>query len=139
MTEKQNTAGVNAPEQAPTPALDSPEHPLASEHTSNFPQLLRELGISLLVSTYQAGRLIALRAEKQQLNTHFAALPKPMGIARRANSSQFAVGGQHDIRWFRDVPALCARLEQGEEQHDACYVPAAAHVTGAIDIHEMAI
>jgi hypothetical protein len=33
---------------------------LKSVHTTNFPALLEQLGISLLVSTYQAGKLIAL-------------------------------------------------------------------------------
>lgn len=45
--------------------------PLASEHTANFPQLLAQLGISLLVTTYQAGRLIVVRNDAGQLNTHF--------------------------------------------------------------------
>jgi hypothetical protein len=36
---------------APTPELP----PLRSVHTSNFGPLLGELGLSLLVTTYQAG------------------------------------------------------------------------------------
>ena len=39
-----------------------------SVHTSNVPQLLAQLGSSLLVSTYQSGRVIALRADGDQLN-----------------------------------------------------------------------
>src|SRR3974377_2353199 len=44
------------------PVADNPE-PLASAHTPNFPGLLESLGISLAVSTYQAGRLVFIRAE----------------------------------------------------------------------------
>jgi hypothetical protein len=39
------------------PAAKAPE-PLRAVHTTNFPSLLRQLGASLLVTTYQAGRLV---------------------------------------------------------------------------------
>ena len=34
--------------------------PLSSAHTTTFPNLLDHLGISLLVTTYQAGKLVIL-------------------------------------------------------------------------------
>jgi hypothetical protein len=37
---------------------------LRSVHTTNFPQLLSQLGASLLVTTYQAGKLVLLRNDK---------------------------------------------------------------------------
>ena len=58
-----------ANEPDPTPAAPAePEAPVTeasftSSHTNTFPALLRELGISLLVSTYQAGKLIVVRAQ----------------------------------------------------------------------------
>lgn len=52
--------------------------PLRSVHTASFPQILSECGISLLVTTYQAGRLLVLRAEGELLNTHFRGFRKPM-------------------------------------------------------------
>jgi hypothetical protein len=36
---------------------------LRSLHTNNLPALLQELGISLAVSTYQAGKLVLVRPE----------------------------------------------------------------------------
>ena len=45
--------------------------PLRSVHTNTFPALLNELGISLLVSTYQAGKLVMLHSDGDCLNTHF--------------------------------------------------------------------
>ena len=41
----------------------SPREPLRSLHTSNLPEMLEQLGISLLVTTYQAGKLVMLRPE----------------------------------------------------------------------------
>jgi hypothetical protein len=34
---------------------------LRAVHTPNFPALLRQLGASLLVTTYQAGQLVMVR------------------------------------------------------------------------------
>ena len=35
--------------------------PLRAVHTPNFPALLRDLGASLLVTTFQAGKLVMVR------------------------------------------------------------------------------
>ena len=37
-------------------------------HTTSFPQILQSRGISVLVTTYQAGRLVMLRADGAVLN-----------------------------------------------------------------------
>jgi hypothetical protein len=55
--------------------------PLRSVHTSNLPGLFEQLRISLVVSTYQAGKIILIRNDGGVLNTHFRGFVKPMGIA----------------------------------------------------------
>ena len=59
------------------PANDPSKDPLRSVHTSNFPELLRQLGASVLVTTYQAGKLVVLREDGGVLNTHFRNMNKP--------------------------------------------------------------
>jgi uncharacterized protein (TIGR03032 family) len=109
--------------------------PLRSKHTSNFPALLEQLGVSILVTTYQAGKLVILRAEGNSVNTHFRDLSRPMGLA--ADATRLAVGAAQEIRQYRNMTPVCRRLEP-PGRHDACYLARAAHVTGDIDIHEMA-
>ena len=116
-----------------TPAA-SPQ-PLRSKHTANFPGLLTQLGISLLVSTYQAGKLVILRAEGEHINARFRDFSRPMGLA--ADRTRLALGTAHGIEQFRNLPAVCRHLEPPGRQ-DACYLPRATHVTGDIDIHELA-
>ena len=54
---------------ASAPAADGNKlPPLRSVHTTSFPALLRELGISLLVTTYQAKRLVLVRADGDRKN-----------------------------------------------------------------------
>ena len=112
-----------------------PAPPLRSVHTSNFPDLLRQLGASLLVTTYQAGKLVALRADRDHVNTHFRNFSKPMGLA--VAGDRLAVGTLLEIWEFHNVPAVIPKLEPSG-RHDACYLPRSSHVTGDVQIHEMA-
>ncbi|WP_295541214.1 TIGR03032 family protein [uncultured Thiohalocapsa sp.] len=110
------------------------EQPLRSVHTGSFPPLLRQLGASLLVTTYQAGKLVVVRADGEVINTHFRVFPRPMGLAARRE--RFAIGTQRQVEEFRNMAAVAAKLEPAGK-HDAAFLPRRSHVTGDIDIHEM--
>lgn len=111
-----------------------PETP-TSVHTSNLPGLLAQTRTSVLVSTYQAGKVILLRNDEGTLNTHFRALEKPMGVA--VHGERLAVGGPHMIWHYRNVPAL-ARISEPAGKHDACFVHRRTDITGDADVHELA-
>lgn len=113
----------------------SDENALRASHTPNFPELLRELGVSLLVTTYQAGKLVVIRDEGDRLNAHFRAFPAPMGMA--LDGDRLAIGTAQQIWEFVDVPAVAAKLAP-PGRHDACFLPRSCHVTGNIQGHEMA-
>jgi hypothetical protein len=76
----------------PAPAVPRTEDPgpLQAAHTPNFPQLLRQLGASLLVTTYQAGRLVMVRDEGDHLNTHYRSFQSPMGLALADGGARLA-------------------------------------------------
>lgn len=124
--------------ESPEPTND----PLRSVHTNTFPELLLKLGASLLVTTYQAGKLVILREDGGLLNTHFRNMNQPMGLAR--DGGRLAVGCGIDIWEFHNVPAVCGKLDESDDypstsaQHDACYLPRRSNCTGNIHIHEMA-
>ncbi|BBO32815.1 TIGR03032 family protein [Lacipirellula parvula] len=84
--------------------------PLRSVHTVSFAKILNELASSLLVSTYQAGKLVLLRNEGGLLNTHFRNFMRPMGLA--SAGGQLAVGTALEVVEFHNVPAACARLDR---------------------------
>ena len=108
---------------------------LRSVQTSNLPELFDQLGISLIVSTYQAGKAIVIRNDNGRLNTHFRTFSKPMGIV--ADPTRLTIGGANTVWEYRNMPALAKKLEPAGK-HDACYLPRRIHVTGDIDIHELA-
>ena len=115
--------------------------PLRSVHTNTFPELLDQAMASVLVTTYQAGKLVVLRNDRGVLNTHFRNLMKPMGLA--ITGGRLAVGCSIDIWEFHNVPAVCPKLDESDDyqetefKHDACFMPRRSHTTGDIQIHEM--
>lgn len=106
-----------------------------SVFSPGFPDLLRKLGVSLAVSTYQSGRLILVRADGDTLNAHLRFFERPMGLALGRDS--LALGTANHVHRFRNQPAVAARLEP-KGRHDACFLPSGAHVTGDIRVHELA-
>src|SRR5262249_5719427 len=85
--------------------------PLWAAHTHNFPALLRRLGASLLVTTYQAGKLVMVRDEGDHLNTHYRTFKSPMGLALANGGARLALGTTIQVWEFRDVPDVARRLE----------------------------
>ena len=130
---QEKTARVAAPVPPTLPSLAAP--PLRSLHTTSFGQILEQCGVSLLASTYQAGKLIVLRAEAGAVNTHFRSFYNPMDLA--CDGERLVVGTALEIWEFHNVPAVARRLAPAG-RYDACFLPRSSHVTGNVQIHEMA-
>jgi uncharacterized protein (TIGR03032 family) len=106
-----------------------------SESTASFRALLDRAGVSLAVTTYQAGRLILLRQEGGALNSHFRALDTPMGVAY--DGRRLAIGTRNEVIVFQNQPALAARLDP-PDRHDGCFVVRRRHATGDLRVHDLA-
>src|SRR6476659_296012 len=79
----------------------SPAAPAAVEfrytQTDGFPALLRQLGASLLVSTYQANKLLVARAAGAGLSMLVRTFDRPMGLA--VDGPRLALGTRKEV-WF---------------------------------------
>jgi len=106
-----------------------------SVHSTSLAMLLEQLGSALLVTTYQAGKLVVARERDGVINTHFHNLPAPMGLA--LSGGRLAVGTISDVREFHDVPAVAAKIEPAGSR-DACFLPRCDHVTGNILVPKQA-
>ncbi len=106
---------------------------VASDH---FAPLLEQLGISLIVSTYQAGKLIVVGARSGRMTLEFHNFDRPMGVAHSA-SGQLAVAARNSIWMLRSAPDIVPRLPTAV-RYDHCYLARQAQVTGEIQTHEMA-
>jgi hypothetical protein len=91
--------------------------PLRAVHTPNFPARLRQLGASLLVTTYQADKLVMVRDEGDHLNTRFRAFQAPMGMA--LSGDRLVIGTHIQVWEFVEVPAVTSKLDP-PGRHDGC-------------------
>jgi uncharacterized protein (TIGR03032 family) len=103
--------------------------------TDSFPALVQQLGASLVVTTYQANKLLVARAAGAGLSTLVRTFDRPMGVA--ADRGRLALGCRDQVWLFRDAPDIAPRVEPAGT-HDACFLPRSAHVTGDIGVHELA-
>src|SRR5687768_11733374 len=76
--EKRQVADVRV---VPPPAAASAAVPFHYTQTESFPALLNELRASLLISTYQANKLLAVRTSGRGLSTLVRTFDRPMGLA----------------------------------------------------------
>jgi len=127
---------------APQPQLADPPAPMPPApvafhflQSDTFAPLLRQLNLSLLVTTYQANKLLVLREQLGGLSILVRSFDRPMGLA--ADCRRIALGTRDQIWQFRNAPDLAPQVEP-RGTHDACFLPRSSHVTGDIGIHEMA-
>ncbi len=100
-----------------------------------FAHLLCQLGASLLISTYQANKLLVARPTATGLSLLVRTFDQPMGLA--IDDRRLAIGTRDRIWFLRNAPDIAPRIEPAD-QHDACYLPRSCHVTGDIRVHELA-
>jgi uncharacterized protein (TIGR03032 family) len=109
--------------------------PLRSVNSSNLAEILNQLGSSLMVTTYQTGKLVAVRRDGDGVNTHFRQFESPMGLDWRGG--RLAIGTRSQVFEYHNVPSLLPKM-QPPGKHDACFVPRRSHYTGDVRIHDVA-
>jgi len=130
-------AKVDVIASAPKPKPLPDAGPISCQSTVGFPALLKQLGASILVTTYHANKLFIAREFQGHLNTHFRDFRAPMGLALSTETGRLAVGARQQILEFQNQPAVSARLDP-PGRHDACFMPRATHQTGEINVHDLA-
>ena len=103
-------------------------------YSPEFPALLDRLNASLLVTTYQAGKLVVFRSDGTRVSTLLRSFEQPMGLS--ADSGRLVLGTRNAVWTFRNAPDIAAQLDP-PGRHDACYVPRTGHVTGDVRGHEL--
>src|SRR5262245_5280088 len=119
------------PDEKGAPATGEVRH----EYTRTFPSLLTQLGVSLLVSTYQAGKVVAVGVAEGELTLSYHNFERAMGLA--VGPGLIAVGARAQVWILRSAPDLARRVEPAG-RHDACFLTRSSHFTGEIQAHELA-
>jgi uncharacterized protein (TIGR03032 family) len=125
------------PSAGPSEAGPAPAHrEVRYEYSRNLAPLLTQLGASLVVSTYQAGKLVVVGVDEQgALALSFHNFERAMGVAVRPD--RLAVGTLAQLWFLRSAPEIAPRLAPAG-RHDACFLARSSHMTGDIHVHELA-
>jgi uncharacterized protein (TIGR03032 family) len=105
------------------------------EHSQSLVPLLRRIGCSILVSTYQAGKLVVVGTDNQGLALGFFNFDRPMGMAVRPG--WLALAARDSVWVLRTAPDIAPRLEPAG-RYDQLFAARSASVTGDIQAHEAA-
>jgi uncharacterized protein (TIGR03032 family) len=124
---------------AATPPTTPPDGGRTTEvryqYSPLFPHVLEQSGCSLLVSTYQAGQLVAVGVADDELSLSFRGFDRVMGVAIGAD--RVAVASKGQIWSLDDHSELAPRIEPAG-RYDRCWLPRSSTVTGEIQCHEIA-
>ncbi len=80
------------------------------DHTDNIPAILKELNVSLAFTSYQAGRLMIVRSDGENLDINFKSFERPMGLAATENGITLGVFTQ--ILNFQREDGLVEMIKQ---------------------------
>ncbi len=121
---------------SPNDASDAtPYREVNYEFSKDFLPILQHLKASLLVSTYQAGKVTVVGQHNGELVLSLHNFEKAMGIA--VGDRRIAIGAKGIIWLLEDASDLASRIEP-VGRYDGLYLVRKSFVTGNIHGHEMA-
>ena len=124
-----HTAAANgAPAERPSVAV-------SYEHSATLPALLERLDLSVLLSTYQAGRVVSLGCHGGQLRVGFSRFDQAMGLCRTPTG--LAVGSR-DAIWNLPASREIAPRIAPEGEHDIAFLTRSSHHSGPLMGHDLA-
>jgi uncharacterized protein (TIGR03032 family) len=126
---------VDAPPAGPAPAESTSTREVRHEYTPSLPAFLERLGASLLVSTYQAGKVVAVGTAGGDLTLTYHNFERAMGLA--VQPDRIAVGARAQVWFLHAAHDLAPRVEPAG-RHDACFLTRTSHFTGEVQAHELA-
>lgn len=110
--------------------------PFSCQYTPQVPELLLKMGVSLGVTTYQAGKFIFLSpVDEDKLVQLPRQFEKPMGIA--LHGEKLGLVTKDQVIVFKNHPALAASFPKSSGRYDAMWMPKLSYHTGVLDLHDL--
>jgi uncharacterized protein (TIGR03032 family) len=125
---------MNSPAQLP-PAPELQPIEVRYEHSQSLPAMLERLELSVLLTTYQAGRVVSVGSHRGELRLGFSRFDQAMGLTRTATG--IAVGSR-DAIWTLPASREIAPRIKPEGEHDIAFLARSCHHTGPLMGHDLA-
>ncbi len=112
----------------------APPPPFSCSYSAQIPELLNQLGCTVVLSTYQAGKVIFLSAIDDE---KLVQLPRtfPHAMAVGLNGQKMAIATGSGVVVLKNEPSLAPRYPKQPNTYDSFYAPRATYYTGYVDIH----
>ncbi len=103
-----------------------------------FEDWLIRSGGSLVVSTYQAGKVAMIGHDGQQVTLLMRDFDKPLGLV--IAGGRLVLATRHDLWIFANSPILAHEYVEGQPgRYDALYLPRATYHTNDLHTHDVAV
>jgi uncharacterized protein (TIGR03032 family) len=107
------------------------------EASEAFAAWLAQAGGSLVISTYQAGKVAVVGWDGGRVTLLMREFDKPLGLA--VQGDRMVLATRNDVWLFADAPLLAPDyLEDQPGRYDALYLPRATYHTGDLNTHDVA-
>ena len=118
--------------------MPQPIPPFTCTYSPQVPELLYDLGCSIALSTYQAGKLVIISAkDRQSLSQLPRYFEKAMGVAEDPHQDKLAIAFRDSVTVFRNSSQLAEFYPKSPGVYDAMYMPRSTYHTGPLDIHDV--
>lgn len=116
--------------------MQTSPRPFSCVYSPNLPKLLLDLGCTIALTTYQAGKLVFFSPVNEnklvQLPRDFK---KAMGLA--VDERRLAIATKDEVIVLSDASGLASNYPPKPNTYDALYLPQAIYPVGMVDIHDM--
>jgi uncharacterized protein (TIGR03032 family) len=117
--------------------MKQPSPDFCCQFSTSLPQLLLSLRCTIVMSTYQAGKLILISATD---NEHLIQLPRTFGhaMAIGVGGNKMAVASCDEVIVLANNPDLAKGYPKQPGVYDGFFTPRATYYTGHIAVHGLA-
>jgi uncharacterized protein (TIGR03032 family) len=105
-------------------------------YSNSLVPILQQMRATIVMSTYQAGKIMLIGEHEGNLDLRYKEFPRPMGMVWE--KGKFYAGFGHGIWQFANYAGAAGAIAP-KGSYDACYLPQNIHFTADIDIHEMEV
>jgi uncharacterized protein (TIGR03032 family) len=116
--------------------MNEPLAPFSCVYSLNIPELLMQLGCTIAITTYQAGKLLFIGAKDNNALIQLGKnMEKPMGLA--FDGERLAVAGRQNVLIYSAAPILAKDYPRKPDTYDNLFLPRAQYYTSLLDIHDL--
>ncbi|NND31403.1 MAG: TIGR03032 family protein [Saprospiraceae bacterium] len=116
--------------------VNQPPPPFSCTYSPNIPELIAQLNCTLVISTYQAGKVIFISAKDDESLVQLPrTFDRAMGIA--VDGDRMAIATKDEVIVLANAPGLAKNYPKNPGVYDAMFMPRLTYFTGQVDMHDL--